>query len=80
MLQGQSELALPFLEESRFLDVNHPFAAGNLSLALETVGEHQLAASIADAALANSNTPDSVRVKLAPLRQNRAPETSKPQE
>jgi tetratricopeptide (TPR) repeat protein len=77
MLQGQSELALPFLEEARFLDGNHPFAAGNLSLALESVGEHQIAARIADAALANSSTPDSVRIKLAPLRQNRAPETSK---
>ena len=80
MLQGEYELALPFLEQARFLDANHPYAAGNLALALERIGEKQLAATIADAAIANSRTPDSFRIKLAPLQQNRPPATSSPKQ
>lgn len=80
MLQDEYELAIPFLEQARFLDANHPYAAGNLALALESIGENQLAATIADAAIASSRTPGSFRIKLAPLQQNRPPATSNPRQ
>jgi hypothetical protein len=80
MLQGEHELALPFLEQARFLDGNHPYAPSNLALALKSIGENQIAARIAGVAITNSMTPNSVRIKLAPLRQNRPPAALKPRQ
>jgi hypothetical protein len=80
MLQDEYELALPFLEQARFLDGNHPYAAGNLAFPLENIGENDIAARIADAAIANSRTSESLRIKLAPLQHNCPPTTPNPKQ
>jgi tetratricopeptide (TPR) repeat protein len=67
MLQGKNGLAVPFLEEARFLEPRHPYAQGNLALALYALGEKQIATRIAVQACDSSRTPDSLKKNLQNL-------------
>jgi hypothetical protein len=64
MLQGKSGLAVPFLEQARFLEPQHPYAQGNLALALYAAGENQIAAKIAIQAIDSPRTPDNLKKSL----------------
>jgi tetratricopeptide (TPR) repeat protein len=46
MLQGQYALAVPFLEQARFLDHKHPYAQINLEKALRALGENAAAQTL----------------------------------
>ena len=67
MLQGNHSLAIPFLEQARFLDSEHPYAQGNLALALYAVGEKQTAKRIALQAAACPRTPNNLKNELESL-------------
>jgi hypothetical protein len=67
MLQGKNGLAAPFLEEARFLESRHPYAQGNLALALYALGEKKIGARIAIQAVDASSTPDSLKKNLRNL-------------
>lgn len=74
LLQGKSWLAVPFLEQARFLDSEHPYAEGNLALALYAVGEKQIARKIAIQAAASSRIPANLRSQLRILNNDKLPD------
>ena len=64
MIQGKYELAVPFLEQARFLEPNHPYAQANLALVLHALGEKTIAAKIAVQAISSDKTPEAQKKKL----------------
>lgn len=64
MLQGDLVLAIPFLEQARYLESTHPYATGNLALALFAFGEKTIAVNVATSAMGDPRTANDLKNKL----------------